>query len=245
MDSLNRILAIDASTEHCSVALCVDGQRLADVCETPKSHANVLLPMVDNILSEAGISLPELQAIVVSLGPGSFTGIRIGIGVVQGLAYGAKLPVIGFSSLETLAWRAIASTQSTSGKPDHGTIILPCLDARMDEVYWAAYAYGIDTISEVLRPRVSSIDELNTYIQQLDTSCIGAGHGWLVPNAVNVEVCDSKLLPNAAAMLDLVEQYQYHQKPLSEFSAASIEPLYLRNEVTWVKRTRIRKEQPI
>lgn len=246
MDSHDKsFLAIDASTEHCSVALCCGGQKYTQTCETPKSHANVLLPMIDAVLQEGAVPLKDLNALVVSLGPGSFTGIRIGIGVTQGLAYGSGLPIIGFSSLETLAWQVFCDRKSLGHKLLEGTVILPCLDARMSEVYWAAYICKDNSICEIHSPCVTDIQSLRIFVTQLDTECIGAGHGWYVADAPQLKQCDFAVLPKAVAMLDLIDEYKRCSKVLSEYTAANIEPLYLRNEVTWVKRTRIRKEQLI
>ncbi len=120
-----KLLAFDTVTERCSVALLADG-RCASRAETAANrHASLLLPMVESLLAEAGISLSALDAVAFDRGPGSFTGLRIGAGVAQGLAFGASLPVIGVSSLETLAAAC-----------DHDRV-LAALDARMGQVYWA------------------------------------------------------------------------------------------------------------
>ena len=98
----------------------------------PREHAHLVLPWVDSLLAEAGIKLHELDAIAVGRGPGSFTGLRIGVGVAQGLALGADLPIILVSSLQIIAQTAYAQL--------HSEKILVAQDARMNEVYWAAYS---------------------------------------------------------------------------------------------------------
>jgi tRNA threonylcarbamoyladenosine biosynthesis protein TsaB len=122
-----QLLALDTATELCSVAL-YDGEAWSLRCvQAGNTHSQILLPMVEEILSAASIALADLDALAFGAGPGSFTGLRIACGVVQGLAYGAELPVIGVGTLEAMA--------EASG----GQRVIACLDARMSEVYHAAY----------------------------------------------------------------------------------------------------------
>jgi tRNA threonylcarbamoyladenosine biosynthesis protein TsaB len=123
------ILCLDSSTEWCSVAVG-DGRRWHGRDERAgQSHSERLLPMVSATLAEAGLALPQLDGLAFGAGPGSFTGIRIGCGVVQGLAFGADLPVVAVPTLEALAQEA---------RRRHGwTAVAACLDARMREVYFA------------------------------------------------------------------------------------------------------------
>jgi len=126
-----KLLAIDTATEACSVALNLDGEIIERYTIEPRSHASQVLPMVDALLAETGLLLTGLDAIAFDRGPGSFTGIRIGTSVVQGLAFGAELPVIPVSSLVILAQAAVDKIQV----PD----MVAMLDARMAEVYWAVF----------------------------------------------------------------------------------------------------------
>ena len=130
---MTTILAIETAGVTCSVAINVDGEIHQQLETSPRSHAKKLMPMVDSILREFGQSLRTLDAIAFSQGPGSFTGLRIGFGVVQGLAFGADLPVVGVPTLQATAHRAMRLTGLSSG------IIVPALDARMGELYWGCY----------------------------------------------------------------------------------------------------------
>ncbi|STF66969.1 protease YeaZ [Escherichia coli] len=126
-----RILAIDTATEACSVALWNDGTVSAHFELCPREHTQRILPMVQDILTTSGTSLTDINALAYGRGPGSFTGVRIGIGIAQGLALGAELPMIGVSTLMTMAqgaWRKNGATR-----------VLAAIDARMGEVYWAEY----------------------------------------------------------------------------------------------------------
>jgi tRNA threonylcarbamoyladenosine biosynthesis protein TsaB len=122
-----KILALETSTEYCSVALLLGERCLTREVRAGQSHSELVLPMVDEILLESGVSLQSLDAIAFGEGPGSFTGLRIACGVAQGLAFGADLPVAGVSTLAALA-AAVASPR-----------VIACLDARMGEVYCASY----------------------------------------------------------------------------------------------------------
>ncbi len=121
-----KLLGIDTATEACSVALAGVGDTILERYKIePKGHSNLVLPMIDDLLSDSGISHNDLDAIAVDTGPGSFTGIRIGIGIAQGLSFGLKLPLIGISSLMVLA----------EGSEPTVSAVLPAIDARMGEVY--------------------------------------------------------------------------------------------------------------
>ncbi|MBI2312209.1 MAG: tRNA (adenosine(37)-N6)-threonylcarbamoyltransferase complex dimerization subunit type 1 TsaB [Betaproteobacteria bacterium] len=122
-----KILAFDTSTEHCSLALFMDGTVSARDAVAGRRHSEMLLPMVQGLLAEAGVTLKQLDGIAFGAGPGSFTGLRIACGVAQGLAFGAGLKVIGICTLEALA------------EATHSERVIACLDARMGEIYHGAY----------------------------------------------------------------------------------------------------------
>src|SRR5258707_1196536 len=120
-----KLLALETSTEACSVALSLDGA-VVERFELGQRHGERLLPMVQEILSESGVALTQLDALAFGRGPGSFTSLRIGAGVTQGLAFGADLPVVPVSSLAVLA------------QGENAAKILAAFDARMRQVYWGA-----------------------------------------------------------------------------------------------------------
>ena len=132
---LLRMLAIDTSTEACSAALLwSDGEMRQRFVVTERGHADLILPMIDELLAEAGCKLKDLDGLAFGRGPGGFTGLRIAAGVIQGLAYGAGLRVAPVSSLAAVAFLPSA--------PSSGVLV--CNDARMNEVYWGCYRFDPD-----------------------------------------------------------------------------------------------------
>lgn len=225
-----RILAIDTATEACSAALWNDGTTTAHFELCPREHTQRILPLVQAILTETGITLTELDALAFGRGPGSFTGVRIGIGIAQGLALGAGLPMIGVSTLATMAQGACRKTGATR--------VLAAIDARMGEVYWAEYqrdAQGVwhgEATEAVLKP-----DAVNARLQQLDGEWATVGTGWQawpeMANDAPVTLVDGEmLLPAAEDMLPLACQLLADNKTVAVEHA---EPVYLRNEVAWKK----------
>ncbi|WP_455424721.1 tRNA (adenosine(37)-N6)-threonylcarbamoyltransferase complex dimerization subunit type 1 TsaB [Dryocola sp. LX212] len=225
-----RILAIDTATEACSVALYNEGTSRAHFELCPREHTQRILPLVQDILNQSGLSLSELNALAYGRGPGSFTGVRIGIGIAQGLALGAELPLIGVSTLATMAQGAWRQTGATR--------VLAAIDARMGEVYWAEYQrdeqgvwHGEET-EAVLKP-----EAVAERLKQLDGEWATVGTGWQAwPDmALNsrVIVQDGKTtLPAAEDMLPLAIQAFNADRTVAVEQA---EPVYLRNEVTWKK----------
>jgi tRNA threonylcarbamoyladenosine biosynthesis protein TsaB len=127
-----KILAIDTSTEACSAALLIDGEITSQYQLAPREHSRLILKIIDKLLSDAKVSVSSLDAVAFGRGPGSFMGLRIAAGVVQGIAFAHDIPVIPISTLKAMAQRAYEQTNI-----EH---VLVAIDARMDEVYWGAYS---------------------------------------------------------------------------------------------------------
>ncbi|WP_018415922.1 tRNA (adenosine(37)-N6)-threonylcarbamoyltransferase complex dimerization subunit type 1 TsaB [Teredinibacter turnerae] len=237
-----KILALDASTEVCSVALISADENWTETCDQPRSHAKVLLPMVDRLLKASGLELAELDAVAVTNGPGSFTGIRIGLGIAQGLAYGAKLPVVGVDTLSVLAQGYCMS------HPERTSLTLvPALDARMAEVYWAAYQLTDSGLSAAIAPSVAApeamLDRLNA--MSAGKELVGLGHGWQVADTAVLAEVHAADIPSALALATVAGAQLPLIAPSTEANLVglvSVEPLYLRNEISWNKRERIREQ---
>lgn len=225
-----RILAIDTATEACSVALWNDGTTFAHFELCPREHTQRILPLVRAALADAEVKLTDLDALAFGRGPGSFTGVRIGIGIAQGLALGAELPMIGVSTLATMAQGAWRTTGATR--------VLAAIDARMGEVYWAEYQRDADGVwhgeetEAVLKP-----EAVSDRLQQLDGSWAMVGTGWgawpeLAAKSPLTLTDGEMLLPTAEDMLPIARQLFAAQKWVAVEQA---EPVYLRNEVAWKK----------
>jgi tRNA threonylcarbamoyladenosine biosynthesis protein TsaB len=158
-----RLLALDTATEACSVAVVVDGE-YHEHFELGRRHSEGILVMVEAVLADAGLALTQLDAIAFGRGPGLFTGLRIGAGVTQGLAFAAGLPVVPVSSLAALAQGA--------GDPR----VLAAIDARMNQVYWGAFVRGSDGLVEPVGNEVVS-DPAQVPVPS-GHEWVGAGSGW-------------------------------------------------------------------
>ncbi|QUX91015.1 tRNA (adenosine(37)-N6)-threonylcarbamoyltransferase complex dimerization subunit type 1 TsaB [Marinomonas sp. A3A] len=225
------ILALDTSTPACSVALNIDGVVLEDFRMAPRLHNDLILPMVDQILGQAGLTLTDLDAIAFGRGPGSFTGLRISAGVVQGLAFGADLPVIPVSTLAALSLEGFQKT----GKNNW----LAALDARMGEIYMGGYSvnkvegrYQIDSLIDecVVKPAALSM---------FSTSFDGVGSGWCYEDVLTSLLPThpthilTELAPRAACIAELgLLQFQ-RGEVVSSYDAI---PTYLRDEISWEKQ---------
>jgi len=138
-----KILALDTSTEFCSLALWQDGAVVVRETLAGQRHSELVLPMLDELLAAAGLTLTQLDGIAFGAGPGSFTGLRIACGVAQGLALGANLPVLGIGTLE-----ALVQTQATT----KDSKVIAALDARMGEIYHAAYTQSTEGWQPLCEP---------------------------------------------------------------------------------------------
>lgn len=221
------LLALECAGSSCSVALSVDGnitQRIEQVAS--QQHSQHLLPMQHSLLEEAGLLLQDLDLIVCGHGPGSFTGVRVAVAVAQGLAYGAKRPAMGVSSLAAMAWGASHQYR--------GPQVLVAMDARMQEVYWGRYAF-VDDAMQVL-----AADSLDTpaslAVQNLSDQLL-IGNAWSIHanslgNTVNAGV---KLVPDYPQQASDVAGLAAALIACGQASPAAadhLQPVYLRNKVT-------------
>lgn len=209
------LLALDTSTEACSAALSLAGQISVREVEAPRGHAELLLPMVDELLGEAGIALTALNAIAFARGPGSFTGVRLAASVVQGLAFGARLPVVPVSTLAAVALRALETARHEGLEPHE---IWVCNDARMGEVYHAVFAAS--DVAQAATKAASIVESVSapTIVAERWGSrsgrglAIGAGHGF-------------RAYPELAALSGLAKVYPDLLPRAREVLALAIPPV--------------------
>ena len=230
------LLALDTATEACSVALLRGGAKTHLAQFAQREHTKHILPMVDEILAQAGITLHQVDALVFGRGPGSFTGVRIGAGIAQGLAFGTELPVIPVSNLAAMAQAAYVQYQAEN--------VLTAIDARMNEVYFAQWQaqkvrsdFGefLDWQPIIDEQVCSPSNVIKQVAQQHHENAVLAGTGWAAYpelNEANLGKATEITLPSALYMLDLALPKWFAGETISPLE---IEPIYLRNEVTWKK----------
>ena len=219
-----KLLAIDTVTEACSAALWLDGEVLERFELAPRRHTTLILPMVEQLLAEADISLSQLDALAVDRGPGSFTGVRIGTSVVQGLGFAVDLPVVPVSSLATLAQAVWLNLQHEN--------VLALIDARMQEVYWAHYVLQGEEMVLVNAEQVSPVTQV-TLAHAAPVYCVGSGSRQYQEelqsrSGYQVLEDDSYDYPHAAVLAGLAVNAYGRDEIVSP---NQLEPIYLRNQV--------------
>ena len=217
-----RLLAIDTTENACSAALLLDQDLRGRFQLAPRRHGELLLPMIDSLLAEAGLRPRDLDGIAFSRGPGSFTGIRIATGVAQGIALGADLPVVPVSTLLALARGAMQETGART--------VLAALDARMGELYWAAVESGRQGLEVLGREMVAPPPRVEA--PQRD-DWVAIGSGWdgyleqLLPRFRPVKVLHDRQIDARQVALLGSERLQQGDW----VSAEQALPVYLRNQV--------------
>ena len=223
---MNKLLSIETSAESCSVALS-DGKNTWEKFEhAPRRHAELILPMVRSLLAEADLALGQLDGIAFGRGPGSFTSLRIGIGVAQGLAWGADLPVVPVSSLAAVAQDALDQARS----PGISRVCV-AMDARMQEVYTANFE--VDVGGFVIpsgEERVCSPADVRA--EGVAGVC-AAGNGFEVYPELQQLAGELGLgipdcWPRAGAISRLAARWLENNQPLP---ADQAQPVYIRNQV--------------
>ena len=230
-----KILAIETATEACSAALIISEN--GDIKEyerfqlAPREHTRLILPMLDEVLAEAGIKLLDVDAIAFGCGPGAFTGLRIAAGIAQGLALSVDKPVIPVSTLESLALQAVENHHKNE------SVIISALDARMAEVYWGEFAFVDNRIILIGNERVSSPEILEETLSKVscDKKITAIGSGWdvydyelLKNDKLNNIVHLKDVFPNASAVAKTALSRFLDGNTLTPEDA---QPVYIRNNV--------------
>ena len=228
---MTRILAIDTSSAWCSVALSIDNNEPLFRHDPVSAGASqLLLPWIEEMLIQADISLHDLDAIAIGVGPGAFTGIRLGLAVAQGLAISSRLPVLPVASLDAIASQLALSPQFRSS---HASIFAVAVDARMDEIYWAKYQtsdLGLPTrLGDIQLTKPEKI-ELSG-VQFIAGSAINEyGERLFASNSSKLSALflDEKIGISALGVLDCGKKDLLDGK---QIDISNLEPLYIRNKV--------------
>jgi len=225
-----KLLAIDTTEDACSAALLIDDAVAERFELAPRRHSELILPMMDGLLADAGLRLNELDALAFARGPGSFTGVRIAASVVQGAALGADLPVVPVSSLQALAQGAC--------RAQHAAQVLSSLDARMQEVYWGAYRVDAGGIMRAV------IEEVVCAPQRVPVpdgdGWAGAGSGWKRYAEVLGPRVGVSAPFNGDALVHAQDVARVARALFAEGALVAPEqalPVYLRDEVAWAKQS--------
>lgn len=229
---MSRIILIETSTSLCSTALVEDGKVVCErISDEPRAHASKTALFVSEMLSEKGLKVSDCDAVAVSKGPGSYTGLRVGVSTAKGLCFGAGIPMISVGTLDTLVWQALDGNML----PEGCRYIIPMIDARRMEVYTGIFTPDGKQVS----PTVAQIIDGNSFKDQLaEGPVLFIGDGadkckdtLTSPSAHFIQCC-----PKAASMmhpaLDALEAKQFED-------VAYFEPFYLKEFITTVSKKKI------
>ena len=227
------LLTIDCSDRACSVALHTNsGDRLERFTDEPRQHAKRLLPMYRELMWEAGIRPGQIDAIALTAGPGSFTGLRIGFSFAQGLGFALDRPIVALSSLEALAISALKHRgQSAVTKHKHPVKRIEiCLDARMGEFYTASFACERGQIERLNPDQLIAVKDYEQTASPAAILAVGSGFKLDGLNTSDYADVDTESCIRSLWLLDMaLEKFQQGAISTAEF----IEPVYLRRENAW------------
>ena len=210
------ILALDTCTEVASITLYSSGvKRSRKISDTVKSSGHIL-KLCDEVFGEADTKLNEVDFIAYTKGPGAFTGVRMCVGVVQGLSLSCNLPTLGFSTLELLGYRASKKFKTQK--------VATAIDARMGEIYWAVYLEGLVKSERICRPE---------QVDKLSSEFVGVGNGWKIYKdslikASEIKCIEPEFYPDSSDLVDLsILSIDLGKKVTHKLP----QPSYLRNNV--------------
>jgi len=219
-----KLLAVETSTEACSAALFIDGEVKERFELAPKEHTKLILPMIDSLMAEAGLKPQQLDALAFSRGPGSFTGVRIATGVIQGIALGADLKVVPVSTLAAIAQDFFDNNEES--------VAFVAMDARMSEIFWGVYRRDAQGYAELMGDEAVTPADAVVFP---DLTGVGIGSGWGVYSqelmtrlAGKVSHYKADMLPRAGAIARL------GARGFEQGLAVDVEqamPVYLRDKV--------------
>lgn len=227
-----KLLAVETSTDACSAALFIDGRIHEKFELAPRQHTKLILPMIDALMAEAQLKPQQLDAVALSRGPGSFTGVRIATGVAHGIAFGADVPVVLISTLAAIAQGFFNRHADVGGGVSEAAVSFTAMDARMDEIFWGVYRrneLGLAAIigDEAVTPAAEAVFP--------DMAGVGVGSGWAAHGETlatrlgkRVLDIDSQVWPRAACIAQL-GAYDFANGLAVPVEQAM--PVYLRDKV--------------
>lgn len=229
------ILALESSAKAASCAVLSDGAPLASAWQaTGLTHSRTLLPMVSDMLANSGLSLADMDAVAVAAGPGSFTGLRIGIAAAKGLAWGVEKPCLGVSTLEAMAWPL-----------SHlGGILVCAMDARRQQIYNAVFRCENGALTRLREDRAISLEEAAADLRGLEgpMTIVGDGaalcHDYLLAAGISCDLAPAHLRLQSALGVGMAA---WRLWPQGAVSPQDLRPNYLR--LSQAERERLAREQ--
>lgn len=226
---MTNVLALDTSSDQCSVSLYHNGSFFSLAELAPRKHAQLLLPMIQQLLADQNVRLADLDVIAFGCGPGSFTGLRIAAGVTQGLAFGLGCKVVPVSTLKALALQASEEFLADD--------VLVAVDARMDEVYWSlnhvnreTCDVGVASGERVTSPEMVSVNEERTVLG------VGSGFQFVDRMPQDTTSLIERLVPDFRSSAEAVCKLALKAYLGGECcDPADAAPVYVRDEVAWKK----------
>ena len=229
---MERIILIETSTSLCSVALAENGEITAyKESSAPKAHASLTAVFIDEMLREKGLGIADCDAVCVSMGPGSYTGLRVGVSTAKGLCFGAKKPLLAVGTLDTLVAQAIAEGLV----PEGCKYIVPMIDARRMEVYTAVFTPDKEQVTQT-EPMIIDSESFASQLEEGVVLFIGDGAGKCEGTITHPNARFVQCWPKASSMLAPASS-EYKEKRFKD--VAYFEPFYLKEFVATVSRKKL------
>jgi tRNA threonylcarbamoyladenosine biosynthesis protein TsaB len=233
-----KILALDTATQSCSVAIVDDGVLLIEIATgIDQTHSRHLLDLIMSAVGIVGLKISDLDGFAVTIGPGSFTGLRIGISTIKGLAFASGKPTVGISSLTTLAWQCAQSR----------SLICAMLDARKHEVYYCRYRFQGDKLNKEEEEQVASPKQA---LRGIGEPCIFVGSGaQIYHEIISAEMGEYGFFASPsqhmirASSVAYLSLNRFEQQDTDDFT--SLAPLYVRKSDVLLKARPRLNSKPI
>lgn len=219
------LLAIDTSQAACSIALWQEGAVAAHrYCNMAKGHAEALIPMIDEMRGDVNFNFEDLSAFAVTVGPGTFTGLRVGLATARGFAVAMGKPCLGVTSLEAIAF-------PVRGEVKKGELIAACFDARRNEAYLQLFT---SDLSPYMAPALISLDEMGGLLPDVNIVAVGTGASLILERAASAREAAASPLPDARSVAAIAASRNAED-------ALPPNPLYLRAPDAKVQTNPLRK----
>lgn len=230
-----KIILIETSTSLCSAALAEDGKIVSYKEDQGRHHAAMLAPLIESILSDNGLKVKDCDAVGISMGPGSYTGLRVGVSTAKGLCFGAGIPLVAAGSLDALVWAAISKGLFCKDGEEKPRYVVPMIDARRMEVYTALFSAEGVQLSKT-EPKIITAESYATELEEGPVLFIGDGavkcsEVLKSPNARFIDAC-----PDARSMAVPIFKH-YNEKKFEDI--AYFEPFYLKDFVATVSKKKL------